>query len=508
MYIKYANLNILNTLNYIKNDWGNIFQDNQKLTSEEIENIFNNAIVFLEDLEYEIDLNEDLKLDKPTSTKIINEIIKLRSNIENNKDFFIKKVIVFQKQGFSIKSLFKDKINNIIDLLKEQIFDIEFSVHNMKIIIEDDSFDKKLFNKYLESIKEAYAALKNKKLEKIWYGTIIIKSKKDSGTNRLTGRGVPGRFLKDNDIIYLYNYDKAITTRHIIHELGHRYWYKFMNKYSRSKFNDFVNIEKEQRYEKTFNKKKLIFENTYGTYPIEKNIKIDVQNYNKIFKDFANTVGEKISKIKENINNYLSSGNNDSLRDIKNISLPDETDFYYHYFKFKDDPSYIKDRAFNILDLNRTDIQSGKKVSEAVSNIYKYQKIIDYSHYFAPNAQLIKKIKEDRTIEYYKSINEEWANGLNQAVDEYVSAFNDWFSDLFNLVKKYANAEEGKANPVSEYGGYNISEAFAEAFKHYVLDMNMNQRQIEVFKEAIASLSIKNIINLSNKFLKLSKQNI
>lgn len=40
--------------------------------------------------------------------------------------------------------------------------------------------------------------------------------------------------------------------------------------------------------------------------------------------------------------------------------------------------------------------------------------------------------------------------------------------------------------PVSDYGGSNIDEAFAEAFAHYVLDKAMDRNQLESFKSVLA----------------------
>jgi hypothetical protein len=42
--------------------------------------------------------------------------------------------------------------------------------------------------------------------------------------------------------------------------------------------------------------------------------------------------------------------------------------------------------------------------------------------------------------------------------------------------------------PVSEYGQTNIEEAFAEAFRHYVLGKDMTRGQIESFRSVLASL--------------------
>jgi hypothetical protein len=136
--------------------------------------------------------------------------------------------------------------------------DREFSVGRMKVVFEDiplkrlkglspervEQIRSPLMAKsYVKPMANAKTLLDKKKLGFLWYGLTRIKCKTCGGKNRLDTLekvwGVGGDYSIAKDQINVYVDPKAFITELMVHELGHRYYYKFMSMADRAEFSSY-----------------------------------------------------------------------------------------------------------------------------------------------------------------------------------------------------------------------------------------------------------------------------
>jgi len=96
-------------------------------------------------------------------------------------------------------------------------------------------FTDEMMDKTVPEFQKAYTKLKQKGFEKAWGGRIYVYPFANGGTL--------GRYEYKWDMTELW---KGMDTETIVHELGHRWWYKGMTKANRFKFIDW--IEAQARY--------------------------------------------------------------------------------------------------------------------------------------------------------------------------------------------------------------------------------------------------------------------
>ncbi len=147
-----------------------------------------------------------------------------------------------------------DSIQRLLDVNYSQKglqgFDV-FNIGNLKAIVLDkniDVYDSDAYSKYLI---DARALLRNKGFEKLWYGVIFINSKDykqlseeaqkayaDLGYKNI--ENVAGVYHSGEDIVKITAPPNLKLVRYVVHEMGHRYWFKFMNPEQRARFNGMV----------------------------------------------------------------------------------------------------------------------------------------------------------------------------------------------------------------------------------------------------------------------------
>jgi len=125
----------------------------------------------------------------------------------------------------------------------------EFNVGNVKVVMLDlqGPFPQEREDKrnpflavpaYLKQLQKAEALLRQKGLGFLWYGPMFVKQRSAGGKNRLGEKfGLGAHYEPGRDIVVIYNDPTAGLYRLIAHELGHRYYYKFMNSTQRAEFN-------------------------------------------------------------------------------------------------------------------------------------------------------------------------------------------------------------------------------------------------------------------------------
>lgn len=91
---------------------------------------------------------------------------------------------------------------------------------------------------YVKHLKQAKALLDRRKLAFLWYGRFEILASGLAPTNPNGAHfGTGAEYYRQGDYIRIYSDPKNLA-KLIVHELGHRYFYKFMSATDRGKFND------------------------------------------------------------------------------------------------------------------------------------------------------------------------------------------------------------------------------------------------------------------------------
>mgnify|MGYP000508799417 CR=1 FL=1 len=125
----------------------------------------------------------------------------------------------------------------------------EVSMGRANIVIIDPAGDKDYDAQFVKAASRLHHQLQRSKLDAVWYGPLFYMGTKNP---ELTGElltlaknmgydisSYAGRYNPGTDLVLTSGYaeDAAKT---LAHELGHRYWYKFMDKEHRGRFQDLV----------------------------------------------------------------------------------------------------------------------------------------------------------------------------------------------------------------------------------------------------------------------------
>lgn len=378
-----------------------------------------------------------------------------------------------------------------------------FSMYGMKVVIQDPNITPETVKTYINQIDKAYQYLKARKLEKAWYGIIFIKPHDPTLKNSMTGRlgGVAGRYNIERDFISLFYPHNS--SYYIIHELGHRYWFKSLTQAQREKFKDIIWMEKEGR--KEYNRSTKKFE--WGSFPISREIEIRDPSILSDIESLFSNIDSEIDKLKDLGEKLKSSTNTSEYQ-----SAASKIGQAYFPVKYKIEPvlKNIKDNDVysGIFPVDKPKAYFRGKLQEITKQqlgITPYQ-ILNPDVSCAPISFV--------PIGYFsnysgdRELSEEYRQ---QKADQFLTGLEEWRTNIKNMLQwlysKLATArfeKESKPEPVSDYGKSDIEEAFAEAFRHYVLEKDMSRDQIDSFKSVINMYDTK-LSNLRlDKLIKLA----
>lgn len=136
-------------------------------------------------------------------------------------------------------------------LYNEEAFFREFAIGNMKVVIVDPQTHGNKIREYVRLVDKAYAFIHKKGFGKAWYGAMILKSadfqkltKYEQAQYEQAGyknlESVAGTFHSGADIVELTAPSNERLVRTICHEIGHRWWFKFLSSANRALFEDFL----------------------------------------------------------------------------------------------------------------------------------------------------------------------------------------------------------------------------------------------------------------------------
>ncbi len=178
-----------------------------------------------------------------------------------NLDGLAKKLVTREKIEFDLTK----RILFLKDMLaanygQEEIakgFD-EFQIGNLKAVILDPMVSLHEASWYVKRFKEARELLKQKGLEKLWYGVMFIKSREykqldpvsqkayqDLGYDNVENQA--GTYHSGEDIVKITAPPNGDLARVIVHEMGHRYWTKFLRPEQRARFNGLVKTNPSEK---------------------------------------------------------------------------------------------------------------------------------------------------------------------------------------------------------------------------------------------------------------------
>ena len=93
-------------------------------------------------------------------------------------------------------------------------------------------------DKYIQTFKNAKALLDRRKLGFLWYGRIEVHAQSRAPENHLGAHfGTGAEYYRQGDYVKVYA-DPQKLERLVVHELAHRYWYKYMTYAQRERFGE------------------------------------------------------------------------------------------------------------------------------------------------------------------------------------------------------------------------------------------------------------------------------
>jgi hypothetical protein len=354
----------------------------------------------------------------------------------------------------------------------------EFDLHGMKVVIDDDSLLPSEINEYVKYLDEAYQRLKQKGFGKVWYGTVFVKCKNCGGTNQYGPElGVGGNYPIGPDVVNIFSRPSKFIVELMAHELGHRYWFKFMSPAQRGKFESLINIEPLKPLPP--DPDRLIPESKGRA--AKDLVDLSYDTLKRLLKDFgASRLGwwpAIIKKFEDAMTRAAYQATDDLITAMQKpgswINTPEIRQLHEDALKASGEVSH----TFSNLgtDISR-EVHATPEVTVAPENLDKY-----WLGIFKP---IQKKWIEDATLKIETAITNAYIY-----IDASILEYNKEETARVDRVLKEWEAKKKEREhlvpPVSNYGGKHIDEAWAEAFANYVTGEDMTRDQIDSFKSVL-----------------------
>ena len=117
----------------------------------------------------------------------------------------------------------------------------QFDLNGVKVIVDDSKASAADIRYYIKLLDRAHQLLKKKGFGKVWYGEVFIQCEKCGGDNPYGAElGVGGHYRTGPDTISIFERPSKSVTELVVHELGHRWWFKHMKRENRLRFEDWI----------------------------------------------------------------------------------------------------------------------------------------------------------------------------------------------------------------------------------------------------------------------------
>ena len=380
-----------------------------------------------------------------------------------------------------------------IDMLQEVAANVftkpeaftEFDFHGVKVVVDDTTVDERDIQRYVRYLDHAYSLFKAKGVDKVWYGTFFIRCQGCGGVNYNNGGGVGGNYPIGPDVVNIFSRPGEFIVDLLAHELGHRYWFKFMNESQRGKFESVVKVHNTQR-------PSLKHDPSVPSL-IPWSILTEAAEGARKARD---TLEEKLLRFK----NYKAKTYKEAIEEMS-ASLASAGRIFYN--------DVINATQFWSVDYTKFDLKvlhlredMLKKLEQVRNHLSNLDPDLDNEIQKTPEPSKAPKSLDIYWWDIFEHKRDFWINAarhmMDEAVDlasvyvtEAVQEHNDKVRAQQKDVDKSWN-EEYEADPrtvmpVTEYGTSNIDEAFAEVFSYYITGKEMDRDQIESFRSVLSS---------------------
>lgn len=359
----------------------------------------------------------------------------------------------------------------------------EFDFHGVKVVVDDKSLGQLDISAYVRYLDKAYALLKNKHLDRVWYGTFFIKCEDCGGYNQNTGKwkDVGGNYPIGPDVVNIFSRPSSFIVELLAHELGHRYWFKFMNQSQRGKFESLVKVHKSTRpidqqprtipQEKIKRAKDKVDEAAKAL----RSWLIPLKTSRKWFRDTIKENYEIISKAGWTFSNDLLDAVHAAGADA--TITPEVKQLFDEALAAG---GVVQKATFNFDEAISNKIHDEPEPAQAPENRDKYW------------MALFRKYRDEWLQDFELKIEAAVASAyiyIDAAVLEFNKKEEGRSSEAWKKYNEEYETDTRPVTPVSDYGKSNIDEAFAEVFAHYVLETDMSRDQLESFRSVLSSKS-------------------
>jgi hypothetical protein len=361
-----------------------------------------------------------------------------------------------------------------------------FDLYGVKVVVDDATVRPIQVRQYIKYLDEAYSNLKRKGLIKVWYGTFFIKCQDCGGFNQNTQRwnDVGGNYPIGPDVVNIFSRPSSFIVELVTHELGHRYWFKFMNQAQRGKFESLVKVHRLPKPNKV---------GLPRTIPDEK-----VKEARESVETVAKELRAALEAMRTSKKKWFADIIREHVPPLGRAGWTFSSDMISAVHKAGAD-SQINPEVKKLFD----DVL---KTTEAVrKQTFDFETEVTNEIHAEPELTEAPKSRDKYWMGVYTRVITKWIakieNSIQTAmatalsyINEAVHAYNAVEEGRSGKLQKEYDEELGKDDrpvpSVSNYGQSNIDEAFAEAFLHYVVEMDMSQDQIESFRSVLKTATI------------------
>lgn len=347
----------------------------------------------------------------------------------------------------------------------------EFEINGMKIVVDDATVDGEQQAKYVKYLDAAYHLLKKKNLGRAWYGTVYIECESCGGVNPNTGGGTGGHFNIHKDHVKIFSRPSKFIIELMVHELGHRYWFKSMSSGQRAKFEAHVRAHKSPRPQgivpriidpSTLKTTKQNIDDLEGTVNAFLQMFLEAR-VTKGYRELLDRFEDKLSKAGWNYGEVSTL----MLREVSPED-PESKQLYTDARKSVDDVGAKlgdSNHIRKVLDYDVISLPDGTNYDKAFEQARA--KFVEEAKFLVSTATANAYIYMDRSLQLHNE------REIAKMTDAQRARQKEWDED------------ERQILPVTDYGKSNIDEAFAEVFAYYVLGWWMNADQEASFKAVL-----------------------